>query len=50
MDEIYMLLYHILSQNSDGIFGEIKERIKIRTWENWRERYGKRFNPKDELD
>jgi hypothetical protein len=50
MDEIYMLLYHILSQSSDGIFGEIKERIKIRTWENWRERYGKRFNPKDELD
>lgn len=43
MDEIYMLLYHILDQDCDDIFIEIKKRIKARTWKNWRERYNKRF-------
>lgn len=44
MDDIYMLLYHLLSENcDDDRFDKIKERVKTRTWKNWRERYNKRF-------
>lgn len=44
MDDIYMLLYHLLSENCDDDRSDkIKERVKTRTWKNWRERYNKRF-------
>ena len=43
IDELYMLIYHILYKGCNGIYVEIKERIKYRTWYEWQERYDKRF-------
>lgn len=43
MDEIYMLLYHILNDGCEGIYADIKDRIKVRTWKEWKERYNLRF-------
>lgn len=43
MDEIYMLLYHILNNNQYGIFISILQKIKVRTWKDWRKRYNVRF-------
>lgn len=43
MDEIYMLLYHILNCGCNGIYAEIEEGIKGRTWTGWKERYNGRF-------
>ena len=43
MDELYILIYHILHKGCSGIYAEIKDRIKYRTWYEWQERYDKRF-------
>lgn len=42
MDEIYMLLYHLLD-DCDDIYSEIKHKIQTRTWKDWRKRYNQRF-------
>ena len=43
MDEVYMLLYHILDNGCNGIYKTIKDRIKTRTWKEWKKRYNSRF-------
>lgn len=46
MDEIYMLFYHTISKDkiTNKELQILVESIKGRTWDNWKERYNKRFN------
>lgn len=47
MDDIYMLFYHTISKDdlylNDKKIKRLVETISYRTWNNWRERYNKRF-------
>lgn len=43
MDEIYMLMYHLLEPGSSQFSELLIKSVKTRTWRNWKQRYNNRF-------